>query len=36
MEVELVKVKGPIIKSHGRATVDGKLAIEADMIFSVV
>lgn len=36
MEVELVKVKGPIIKSHGKAMVDGKLAVEADMIFSVV
>lgn len=36
MEVELVKAKGPIIKSHGRATVDGKLAAELDMIFSVV
>lgn len=36
MEVELVKMKGPIIKSHGKAMVDGKIAVEADMTFSVV
>ena len=36
MEVELVKAKGPIIKSHGKATVDGKIAAELDMTFSVV
>lgn len=36
MEVELVKVKGPIIKAQGKATVDGQLAMSADMIFSVM
>lgn len=36
MEVELVKVRGPIIKSHGKAMVDGQIAVEADMTFSVV
>lgn len=36
MVVELVKVRGPIIKSHGKATVDGKIAVEADMTFSLV
>lgn len=36
MEVELVKVKGPIIKAHGKAFVGEKLAVEADMIFSMV
>lgn len=36
MEVELIKIKGPIIKAHGKAMVEGKLAMSADMIFSVV
>lgn len=36
MEVELTKVRGPIIKAHGKASVDGKIAAEADMTFSVV
>lgn len=36
MEVELVKVKGPIVKAHGKAFVGDKLAVEADMIFSMV
>ena len=36
MEVELIKIKGPIIKAHGKATVDGQLAMSADMIFSVM
>ena len=34
--VELVKIKGPVIKAHGKAFVGEKLAVEADMIFSVV
>lgn len=34
--VELIKVKGPVIKAHGKAFVGDKLAVEADMIFSVV
>lgn len=36
MEVELTKVRVPIIKAHGKAYVGEKLAVEADMIFSVV
>ena len=36
IEVELIKIKGPVIKAHGKAFVGEKLAVEADMIFSVV
>ena len=36
INVELVKIKGPIIKAHGCAYVGEKLAVEADMMFSVV
>ena len=36
MEAELIKIKGPIIKSHQKACVDGKLAVEADLMFSVL
>lgn len=36
METELTKVKGPILKTHARAFVDGKLTVEADMMFSIV
>ncbi|MBQ2645468.1 3-hydroxyacyl-ACP dehydratase FabZ [bacterium] len=36
IHVELVKIKGPIIKAHGKAFVGDKLAVEADMLFSVV
>jgi 3-hydroxyacyl-[acyl-carrier-protein] dehydratase len=36
MEVELMKVRGPVIKAHGKATVDGNVTAEADMTFSVV
>lgn len=36
MEVELTKIKGPIIKAQGKAFVDGKLTVSADMMFSVV
>lgn len=36
INVDLVKVKGPIIKAHGCAYVGEKLAVEADMMFSVV
>ncbi|DAA97161.1 TPA: 3-hydroxyacyl-[acyl-carrier-protein] dehydratase FabZ [Candidatus Gastranaerophilales bacterium HUM_9] len=31
MHVELTKVKGPICKCHGVGTVNGKVAIEADI-----
>ena len=36
MEIEVQKVKGSIIKAHAKAHVDGKLTVEADMLFSVV
>jgi 3-hydroxyacyl-[acyl-carrier-protein] dehydratase len=36
MEAELVKLKGPIAKSHARGYVDGQLAVEADLMFSIV
>ena len=31
MRVDLVKLKGPIGKSHGVGMVDGKIVVEADM-----
>ncbi len=31
MEIELVKLKGPIGKSHAVGYVDGKIVVEADM-----
>lgn len=31
MEIELVKLKGPIGKSHAVGKVDGKVVVEADM-----
>jgi len=31
MRIDLVKLKGPIGKSHGVGTVDGKVVVEADM-----
>ena len=36
MLIEMTKVKGPIVKAHGKAFVGDKLAVEADMIFSMV
>ncbi len=36
MEITILKVKGPVIKSHATAYVDGKLTVEADMLFSMV
>ena len=36
MEAELVKIKGPIAKAHARGFVDGQLAVEADLMFSIV
>ena len=36
INVELIKIKGPIIKAHGSAYVNEKLAVEADMLFSVL
>lgn len=31
MKIELLKLKGPIAKSHGTGYVDGKVVVEADM-----
>ena len=36
LETEIVKIKGPIIKVHGKGSVDGQVAVEADMMFSVI
>jgi len=36
MEIQVIKIKGPIIKAQARAFVDGKLTVEADMLFSSV
>ncbi|WP_339213202.1 3-hydroxyacyl-ACP dehydratase FabZ [Ornithinibacillus sp. FSL M8-0202] len=35
LEVEIVRVKGPIGKGKGIATVDGELACEAEITFAV-
>ena len=31
MRIELLKLKGPVAKSHGVGTVDGNVVVEADM-----
>lgn len=36
MESELVKLRGPIAKAHAKGFVDGQLAVEADLLFSIV
>lgn len=36
MESVLTKIKGPIVKAHVKAFVEGKLTVEADLMFSVV
>lgn len=36
MEAEVVKVKFPLVKVHTRAFVDGKLAVEADLLLSII
>ncbi len=36
MEAELVKIKGPLAKAHAKGFVDGQLAVEADLMFSIV
>ena len=36
MESELIKIKGPIVKAHVKATVDGQIAAEADIIVSMI
>ncbi|WP_047983753.1 3-hydroxyacyl-ACP dehydratase FabZ [Ornithinibacillus californiensis] len=35
LEVEIIRVKGPIGKGKGTATVDGELACEAEITFAI-
>src|SRR5690625_588236 len=35
LEVEIIRMKGPVGKGKGRATVDGELACEAEITFAV-
>jgi len=35
MEITLIKSKGPVFKSHGVGSVDGKICVEADMTGAV-
>lgn len=36
IETEVTKMKGPIVKVHAKGSVDGQLAVEADLMFSVI
>ncbi len=36
LEVTLEKIRGPVGKGHGVATVDGALAAEAELLFALV
>lgn len=36
MYSELIKIKGPIVKAHAEGTVDGQLAVEADLLVSLM
>ena len=36
MEAEILKIKGPIVKVHAKGSVDGYLAVEADLMFSMI
>ncbi len=36
IETEVVKIKGPLVKVHAKGSVDGHLAVEADLMFSVI
>ena len=36
MESEMVKLRDPIVKAHAKGFVDGQLAVEADLMFSIV
>ena len=36
MEIQVIKIKGPIIKAQAKAFFDGKLTVEADMLFSAI
>ena len=35
MEVEIIKIKGPIGKGRVKATVDGQLAVEGEVMFAL-
>ena len=35
METEVVKIKGPIVKCHGKGFVDGKLCVEAELTLAL-
>lgn len=35
LEVEIIRMKGPIGKGKGKATVDGQLACEAEITFAI-
>lgn len=35
LEVEITRMKGPIGKGKGRATVDGDIACEAEIVFAI-
>ena len=35
LQVEITKMRGPIAKAHGLATVDGETAVECDMTFAI-
>ena len=36
MEATFTKAKGPLIMAHARGLVDGQLAVEVDMMVSLV
>ncbi|HEU4964764.1 MAG TPA: 3-hydroxyacyl-ACP dehydratase FabZ [Bacilli bacterium] len=36
LEVEITRLKGPIGKGHAKATVDGEVVCEADLMFALV
>lgn len=36
METEVIKRKGPLVKVHAKGSVNGQLAVEADLMFSVI
>ncbi len=35
MEAEITKIKYPIVKAHARGYVDGKLAVDAELLLSI-
>lgn len=36
MHAELIKIKGPIVKAHAKGFVDGQLAVEVDLLVSLL